>query len=209
MSLSRAAYRIDSFLAGSTWWRWRLKRAEERLENELARDVRDPFAIAAAHVNLKRAQFAVEYGRSVKPGIEVAVERAAASGVPTKVLRLAIINLDLRVNDDGRLRVRQNWWLTGLAVSARAVVVAAVAVTTLQIATSRLPLRWVVPLLLSYTVIFYVGTYVWDLFGFRAFRAAKELAEILEASPIERIQIAAPVAEIPSKDAKNVSPRQD
>jgi hypothetical protein len=101
--------RIDRWLTLSWWWKWKLARAERRLENTLATHDELSFQAAAAFAAVQRAQFAIDYGRDAKPEIQRAIAVAAEAGVPADILRLIVMNVDLRIAKDGRLRVRRSW----------------------------------------------------------------------------------------------------
>jgi hypothetical protein len=183
MSISSVAARLDYLLSGGPWWRYLLARADSHLERAKQTEKLLPFAVIAAQDKVHRAQFAHEYGRPAKPEIRDAVERAKRAGIPTKLLRLVVLNLDIQINQDGKPIVRQNWWLTTLAALMRVVVVAVAAIAALQILTSALPVTTKMLLLVMYSTIFFTGAYVWDLFGTRAVRATRLLAQALKHLP--------------------------
>lgn len=174
--------RIDRWLALSWWWKWKLARAERRLANTLSTHDERSFQAAAAFAAVQRAQFAIDYGRGAEPAIQRAVAVAAEAGVPTDILRLIVMNVDLRITKDGRVRVRRSWWLTGLAWVSRLLVVAAMA--HLSALTFELPLAWSwkVVVLSMYGATFFVIAYTWDLFGVRAVRAVRLFGEHVEAA---------------------------
>jgi hypothetical protein len=182
MSLSRALERIDRWLALSWWYEWRLDRAERQLAKALDAHGEKSFQAAAAAAAVSRAQFAIDYGRNARPEVQAAVRRAAIAGVPTHILRLMVVNLDVRVSKGGSLFVRRAWWLTALAWVARLLVIAAMALSSAQVIAFPVAWPWKVLLLALYAVIFAAIAYVWDLFGVRAVRATRRFAEHFEAT---------------------------
>jgi hypothetical protein len=181
--LTEAVQRVDQFLTLEWLWQRKLRRAERKLAAILASEGERSFATLSATADVRRAQFAIEYGRAVKPDVQQAVLQAARAGVPKHVLRVMVINLDIRADKKGRIFVRRDWWQTALAWISRILVVVGMGYMSLHILAHPADRHIAkVLLLLLVGAVFFAVAYVWDLFGVRAVRAARGHAQHIEAA---------------------------
>lgn len=119
--LSRVLERLDSLYAGAWWWRWRQRRAEQRLARVLQERGERSFEAARSADGVAQMDFAARYWRAAPGAVRCVAEAARREGVPLQALRLMVLNRDLYV-DGGRVRVRRSRMIRWLAVVATCIV---------------------------------------------------------------------------------------
>jgi hypothetical protein len=110
----------DHFFSGRWWWRWRQRRAEDRLDAVLKQFGEVSFEARRATNEVCEMDFAVQFWRAAPPAVRRHVLLAINHGVSIEDLRIMIVNRDLRVVND-ELKVRRSLLLGGLALASACV----------------------------------------------------------------------------------------
>jgi hypothetical protein len=169
----------DHFFSGRWWWRWRQRRAEDRLDAVLKQFGEVSFEARRATNEVCEMDFAVQFWRAAPPAVRRHVLLAIHHGVSIEDLRIMIVNRDLRVVND-ELKVRRSLLLGGLALASACV--AALHWSLMMALIDGLNASWSVKLLTAGVVsaIYAILFRGWSLYLGRAWFAVRRSAQHLE-----------------------------
>lgn len=116
--LQKIDWKFERVVTGQWWWKLKRYIAYRSLEHALEKSDASPFEAKRAYDRFKRYDFAFVYGKPANPPIRDIVEAARGEGVPFRVLRIMVINSDIREYGNA-VRTRRSWWARPLKWYAR------------------------------------------------------------------------------------------
>lgn len=177
-------YWLDWFFAGYWFWLFRLWAVDRYRATVLERCGNQSIEARRVTVLSCRVDFAVQFGRMAPSWESCAVRKAKRAGHNIEDIRMVMRNHDF-LEANGRLAVRQTWWLS-VAVAWLFPVVAGFRWILLCVYTLTMPGEsWVkVITIATFTIVYWV---IWrgvSLYTTRPLAAGARLARSLKMYPI-------------------------
>jgi hypothetical protein len=171
---------FDWVVTGAWWWRLRQRVEMWRLEKVLVTYGEDSIEANDALERFRRIDFAERYWRQRTADIHPVIYRLEAAGVDLNILRLLVVNLDLRWSPSGKVIVRRGWvfrilgWVVNLTVPTHAFLLTAlVAVTPAELVTK-------VTAIIGICVLYSMGYRIMSIYSGHPARLAQRYGQEIE-----------------------------